>query len=46
MRIFLNMGLTEHTRHGIPKIIEKYGKDVFEIESKYILDALFLLNKK
>lgn len=36
MRIFLNMGLTEHTGHGIPTIVEKYGKDVFEIESNYI----------
>ena len=36
MRIFLNMGLTEHTGHGIPTIVEKYGKDVFEIESTYI----------
>ena len=36
MRIFLTMGLTEHTGHGIPTIIEKYGKKVFEIESNYI----------
>lgn len=36
MRIFLNMGLTEHTGHGIPTIVEKYGKDVFEIENNYI----------
>lgn len=36
MRIFLNMGLNEHTGHGIPIIVEKYGKDVFEIESNYI----------
>lgn len=36
MRIFLNMRLTEHTGHGIPTIVEKYGKDVFEIESNYI----------
>lgn len=36
MRIFLNMGLTEHTGHGIPTIVEKYGKDVFQIESNYI----------
>lgn len=36
MRIFLNMGLIEHTGHGIPTIVEKYGKDVFEIESNYI----------
>ena len=36
MRIFLTMGLTEHTEHGIPTIVEKYGKKVFEIESNYI----------
>ena len=36
MRVFLNMGLTEHTGHGIPTIVEKYGKDVFEVESNYI----------
>lgn len=30
------MGLTEHTGHGIPTIVEKYGKDVFEIENNYI----------
>lgn len=36
MRIFLNMGLTEHIGHGIPTIIENYGKNVFEIESNYI----------
>lgn len=36
MRIFLNMRLTEHTGHGIPTIVEKYGKDIFEIESNYI----------
>ncbi len=36
MRIFLNMGLTEHTGHGIPTIVEKYGKDVFEIANNYI----------
>lgn len=36
MRIFLNMGLTEHTGHGIPMIVEKYGMEAFEIESNYI----------
>ncbi|WP_334307554.1 ATP-binding protein [Oribacterium parvum] len=25
MRVFLNMGLTEHTGQGIPTIIKKYG---------------------
>lgn len=36
MRIFLNMGLTEHTEHGIPTIVEKYGEVVFEIGNNYI----------
>lgn len=36
MRIFLNMGLTEHTGHGIPIIVKKYGEEVFEIEDNYI----------
>ncbi len=36
MRIFLNMGLTEHTGHGVPTIIKKYGKEVFEISDNYI----------
>jgi len=36
MRIFLNMGLTEHTGHGIPVIISKYGKEVFDISDNYI----------
>lgn len=36
MRIFLNMGLTEHTGQGIPTIVKKYGETVFEIEDNYI----------
>lgn len=36
MRIFLNMGLTEHAGHGVLTIIEIYGIEVFEIESNYI----------
>ncbi len=36
MRIFLNMGLTEHTGHGVPTIVERYGTGVFEIQSNYI----------
>ena len=35
MRIFL-IGLTEHTGHGIPTIVNKQGKEAFEIESNYI----------
>ena len=36
-RVFLNMGLTEHTGHGVPTIIKKYGKEVFDITDNYIM---------
>ena len=36
MRIFLSMGLTEHTGHGVPTIVNKYGKGAFEITDNYI----------
>lgn len=32
MRIFLSLNLCEHTGHGIPTIINKYGKEAFEIQ--------------
>lgn len=36
MRIFLSMGLVEHTGHGIPTIVERYGEEALEIETNYI----------
>ncbi|MDD7680289.1 HTH domain-containing protein [Anaerolactibacter massiliensis] len=30
------MRLTEHTGHGVPTIVSRYGKNVFEIEDNYI----------
>lgn len=36
MRIFLNMGIVEHTGHGIPTIIKRYGRQAFEIKDNYI----------
>lgn len=36
MRIFLNMDITEHTGHGIPTVIEKYGTNVFTITDSSI----------
>ncbi|MDO5140411.1 MAG: putative DNA binding domain-containing protein [Eubacteriales bacterium] len=36
MRIFLSMNLVEHTGHGVPTIVNKYGEDSFEIEENYI----------
>ena len=40
MRIFMNMNLVEHTGHGVPTIVAKYGKSVFEIEDFYILTTI------
>ena len=36
MDIFTRLGIVEHTGHGIPLIVEKYGKDIFEISDSYI----------
>ncbi len=36
MRIFLKLGIVEHTGHGIPMIIGKYGKEAFDIHDTYI----------
>ena len=31
------MDIVEHTGHGVPTIIEKYGKEVFDISENYIM---------
>lgn len=36
MEIFTRLGIVEHTGHGIPLIVSKYGKDVFDISNSYI----------
>lgn len=36
MRIFNNMHISEHTGHGIPVILRRYGKEVFDITDNYI----------
>ena len=36
MRMFLKLGIAEHTGHGIPKIIGKYGKEAFGMHDTYI----------
>lgn len=36
MRIFLKLGIVEHTGHGIPIIVEKYGREAFDIHDSYI----------
>ena len=36
MRIFLNMGIVEHTGYGIPMIVGKYGKKAFDIHDSLI----------
>ena len=36
MRFFLSLGIVEHTGHGIPMIVEKYGREAFDIHASYI----------
>ncbi len=45
MRIFLKLGIVEHTGHGIPKILEKYGKEAFDIHDTYI-NVIIPFNEK
>ncbi len=45
MRIFLKLGIVEHTGHGIPKIIEKYGVKAFDIHDTFI-NVIIPFNKK
>lgn len=40
MRIFLSLDLVEHTGHGIPNIVKKYGRECFKITNNYILVSL------
>ena len=36
MTIFNQMNISEHTGHGIPVIVSKYGREAFEITNNYI----------
>ena len=36
MRVFLNLGIVEHTGHGVPVIVQKYGREAFSIHDTYI----------
>lgn len=35
-RVFLSLGIIEHTGHGIPKILERYGREAFRISDRSI----------
>ena len=37
MKIFSDLDIVDHTGHGIPIIIEKYGRDAFEISDNHII---------
>ena len=37
MKIFSDLDIVDHTGHGIPTIVEKYGRSVFEISASYIM---------
>lgn len=45
MRIFLKLGIVEHTGHGVPMVINKYGREAFDIHDNYI-SVIIPFNKK
>lgn len=45
LRIFKDLDLIERTGHGVPKIVGKYGKDIFKI-SKNTVRIFIPLDKK
>ncbi len=40
MKIFSDLDIADNTGHGIPTIIEHYGKDVFDIEPNHIIISI------
>lgn len=40
MRIFIAVGLCEHTGHGVPEIIKPYGKGVYSIDNSGVCVTL------
>jgi predicted HTH transcriptional regulator len=45
MRIFQDMKIVEHTGHGIPTIVNKYGKEAFDIKDSYV-NVVFKFNEE
>ena len=37
MKIFSDLDIVDHTGHGVPTIVDHYGKDIFNIQENYIL---------
>ena len=40
MKIFSDLDIVDHTGHGVPIIIENYGKGVFKISDNYIIVSI------
>lgn len=37
MKIFSDLDIVDYTGHGVPTIVDYYGKDIFNIQENYIL---------
>ena len=37
MKIFSDLDIVDYTNHGVPTIVDYYGKDIFNIQENYIL---------
>lgn len=46
MRIFISVGLSEHTGHGVPMVTDVYGKDAYGFSSGSITVTLRFFNKR
>ena len=46
MRAFISAGLSEHTGHGIPVIVNSYGRDAFEITGGIIRVTLRFTSRR
>lgn len=41
IKIFNQLDIVDHTGHGIPIIIGKYGKEVFDTSDNYIMVTIY-----
>ena len=47
MKIFSDLDIVDYTGHGVPTIVDYYGKDIFNIQENFLTaDKLALIVKK
>ena len=46
MRLFIRVGLSEHTGHGVPVVVERYGRECFDLSNTGIKVTLRFSNER